>query len=390
MSIKKRRTLKAVSATIVMAIAFVFSFNVFNIDVTASSVADLQSKYDKLEEQQKAIKSQMQQTQKDQTKEEEYQKQLDSQIEVTQNQISILNTQITEINKEIDEKEVQIKQKEEDIKVTYDQFKQRLRAMYMSSDPSMLSMLLGATDMSDFLTRIEIVKRVSNHDQKLISKLKKEKSAIETAKARVEADKEKVSAARANLASKKSSLDLAYQKSKSAINELKLQEEEYKANAAEIDKQMKEAEEEIQRQIAAHQSDGEYVGGEFLWPLPGYSTITSGFGSRWGTTHKGIDISGGGVYGKTIVAANSGTVITAITNDKPGYSYGKYVIIDHGGGKSTLYGHCSALLVSVGEHVERGQAIAKVGSTGWSTGPHLHFEVRINGQAQNPLGYLKR
>ena len=122
----------------------------------------------------------------------------------------------------------------------------------------------------------------------------------------------------------------------------------------------------------------------FRWPLPGYSTITSGFGSRWGSNHTGIDISGGGVYGSPIVAAEAGTVVVAATH----WSYGNYVIVDHGGGYTTLYAHMSSIGCSVGDYVTKGQTIGYVGSTGESTGPHLHFEVRINGTAQNPQNYV--
>ena len=110
---------------------------------------------------------------------------------------------------------------------------------------------------------------------------------------------------------------------------------------------------------------------------------------RWGRMHKGIDIAGSGIYGKPIVAANAGKVIVAFTNDSPGYSYGKYVMIDHGGQNVTLYGHCSKLNVSAGQYVNKGDTIAFVGSTGNSTGPHLHFEIRRNGSTVNPMNYFK-
>ncbi|MDD6034349.1 MAG: peptidoglycan DD-metalloendopeptidase family protein [Oscillospiraceae bacterium] len=130
-------------------------------------------------------------------------------------------------------------------------------------------------------------------------------------------------------------------------------------------------------------SDSE-VHTNFIWPLNGFYTVWCSYGQQTGYFHYGIDISGGGINGADILAAESGTVILAASH----YSYGNYVIIDHGGGYATLYAHASALLVSAGDTVTRGQVIAKVGSTGNSTGPHLHFEVRINGVTQNPLGYV--
>lgn len=122
----------------------------------------------------------------------------------------------------------------------------------------------------------------------------------------------------------------------------------------------------------------------FAWPLSGFTTVWCPYGQQDGYFHYGMDISGGGINGAPILAAESGTVILATSH----YSYGNYVIIDHGGGYTTLYAHASSLLVSVGQQVTKGQTIATVGSTGNSTGPHLHFEVRINGQTQNPLGFV--
>ena len=162
---------------------------------------------------------------------------------------------------------------------------------------------------------------------------------------------------------------------------------------------MQEAKAEINtifQQMQALSDMGEYVGGEFLWPLPGYTHITSNYGDQreyyangsWHVdVHTGTDISGSGVYGKPIVAANSGKVYAATWSN---YGYGNYVIIDHGGGRSTLYGHCSSLAVQQGQDVNQGDVIAYVGSTGNSTGPHLHFEVRINGSPVNAMQYFSR
>lgn len=124
--------------------------------------------------------------------------------------------------------------------------------------------------------------------------------------------------------------------------------------------------------------------GSFLWPVPSLHSITSPFGTRWGEFHKGIDISGSGAYGSTIVASDGGIVSLAGWND----GYGRCVIIDHQNGKRTLYGHCSSLLVTEGEAVSKGQPIARVGSSGNSTGSHLHFEVISSGSNVNPLRYV--
>lgn len=392
----KSTKMKAMSLIAAFAVAVAGSGHFLNFDVTAASVSDLQNQYNQLEQQQRQIQDKMKQTQSDQAKEEEYQKQLDAQIDVTQDQINLLNRQITAINEELAKTEKSISDKSAELEKTYDQFEQRMRAMYMSSDPSMLSILLESKGIGDFLSRVEMVKRVSQHDQELIDSLNKQKTALEQEKSKAQQEKKELEASQASIQAKQTQLNAAYEKSEKAELNLQKMEEQYKANKAKLDAAMEQAEREIQAAIQASQGgsggsgDSPYVGGEFIWPVPGYYNITSGFGSRWGTTHKGIDISSGGIYGKNIVASNSGRVIKVVTNDIPGYSYGKYVMIDHGGGKVTLYGHCSAILVSVGQQVSQGEAIARVGNTGQSTGPHCHFEVRINGVAKNPLNYLTR
>ncbi len=141
-------------------------------------------------------------------------------------------------------------------------------------------------------------------------------------------------------------------------------------------------------------SDADFVGGEWRWPVPGFGHVSSPFGWRtlYGQpdNHIGIDIAKGtqsSIYNATIVASNSGVVKTAIWN--PTYGYGNYIIIDHGGNNFTLYGHCNTLLVGVGDTVAQGQAIATVGTTGNSTGYHLHFEIRLNGTAVDPLPHVQ-
>lgn len=136
----------------------------------------------------------------------------------------------------------------------------------------------------------------------------------------------------------------------------------------------------------------------FAWPAPGFSYISSPFGPRWGRNHNGIDVGDGGIMGGTAVASQAGTVITVVNNCTHNYAknyscgcgggYGNYVIISHDGTYSTVYAHLTTALVSVGDTVEQGDAIGAIGCTGHSTGAHLHFEIRVNGSAQNPLNYV--
>lgn len=129
--------------------------------------------------------------------------------------------------------------------------------------------------------------------------------------------------------------------------------------------------------------------GKFIWPLPSCKMISSDYGYRGGSLHAGIDISGNGVYGKDIIAADGGTVVEVNSTNYYGSGYGYYVVIDHGGGYRTRYAHCSSVLVTLGQKVTQGQLIAKAGDSGNSSGAHLHFEIRINGVPQDPKPYLR-
>ena len=175
------------------------------------------------------------------------------------------------------------------------------------------------------------------------------------------------------MAVKKEELDSQYQMARDKVEDIAAQEQEYLANKAEIQKKLNMLEAEMKAiydEINKESVNVPYTGGTMRWPSPSLSQITTHFGEGG---HTGIDITGG-------------VKVASVQN--PDSGYGKYIIIDHGGGIQTLYAHCSLLSVSVGQTVSAGQQIAQVGSTGWSTGPHIHFEVRKNSQAVNPLAYV--
>ena len=238
-----------------------------------------------------------------------------------------------------------------------------------------------------------------DHSILLVDKLVQDQKDIVAAKEQIEADKNEVSKTKEEIESKENQLNSQLAQAQQEIQDLTQLEEDYYANKDKIEQQKNDIQAQIDKiyeenassnQSGGGSSGGDYVGNGFTWPVPGYPTITSYYGWRFNNTdfHTGIDISGGSVYGKDIVAADSGTVIFATNSYTPGVGYGRYLIIDHGGGMSTLYGHTSQLYVSTGDYVEKGRPIAAVGSTGWSTGPHLHFEIRENGKTVNPLNYL--
>lgn len=358
----------------------------------------LSSRYDELEAQQKAIQAEIDKTKNEKEKTLAQKRQIDNQISGVRQQISLLTDKINLLEGNITEQEEALAQKQQDMEENYQLLKKRLRAMYAAGNASTLGLVLGADSFSEFLSRTQVASRVAQHDRELIETMRDEIKEIEDIKAGIEADKADVESAKSQQAVKQDQLAGQLAETQDMIVDLEQMEKEYLANKAEIDKAMADAQAEIDKIYAElDPSDDVYEGGQLLWPaVRGFSYISCDYGWRFGGTdfHTGIDLAGqnsagSGIYGQPILAAASGTVIYSQTTYTQGRGYGIYLMIDHGSGISTLYGHCSRLAVSTGDKVSRGQVIAYVGSTGWSTGPHLHFEVRVNGSYTNPWPYVK-
>ncbi len=412
--------------------------------VMASSLDDLEAQQERVQAQLDEVNEQIDDLQGKIDEEEAYQSALNEQISLYQDKIALLDGQISSIQDDIDSKQdeidqlqqqidqldTEIEEKQVEIDETYEQFKKRMVALYEAGETSSLAMLLSSSSFADFVTNVQLMQAVSESDEQLVDSLKtqldeqqelqeqqqKAKEETEAALEQIQLDEQELMIQREEQETARSELETAYSESESAQQDMEALKAEYEADrdAKIAEDQQVEAEiQQIYAQLAAQQqaaeeaqqaanndsssssdsSDSSSSGStatvntgdlSFRWPLPGYSTITSGFGYRWGSNHTGIDISGGGVYGAPIVAAEAGTVVVASTH----WSYGNYVIVDHGNGYTTLYAHMSSIGCSVGDYVTKGQTIGYVGSTGDSTGPHLHFEVRINGTAQNPQNYV--
>ena len=325
----------------------------------------------------------------------------------------------------IDENENKLVEVTAELNAKHGVLENRVRDIYINGQISYLDVLFGAQDFGDFLTRMDLLKRVMSRDAELVAEVLQYKNEIVEVGKQLEADRriQEELAAKAEAAkdvqlekvakqqalidlmqNDKDVYDRQYDEMIASSNEVArlIQESKYRAEA-EAEAQRRQAEAEAQRQAAAEagnlvvidEGDGgngdDYVmpptgGGGMIWPLSG--PITSEFGWRthpiFGNArfHSGLDI--GGDYGLPIHAAQSGVVIEA------GWigGYGNTVMIDHGGGISTLYGHNESLAVSVGQHVNQGDVIAYCGSTGNSTGPHCHFEVRLGGEPVSPWDYL--
>lgn len=316
----------------------------------------------------------------------------ESQIGLTRQEIDLLQERIDLLIEQIGIKQDEIEDKESEIDYNFNQYKKRMRATYMAGQSSNLSMLLGASGFTDLLIRSEFIRVTAEHDEALVQSLRKDRAELEEAKEDLNRSLEAVEADQNDLEDKQKELEGQLQITQEDIQSISMLEQEYLNRQAELQAMDQKVQAELDQIYMIIGSSGEYVGGIFGWPVPGYTTITSYYGWRFNNTnfHTGIDIAGSGVYGKSVVASNSGRVAYVQTTYTDGVGYGKYVIVDHGGGYTSLYAHLSSISVSVGDVVTRGVSeIGKVGSTGWSTGPHLHFEVRVDGKHQNPLEYLK-
>lgn len=344
-----------------------------------------------LQNQQKEIEANINKAKSEKEKTLAQKQQIDKQIALTRQQIGLVNDKISLLGSNIEQKEIEIIEKSDQIDENYTLFKKRIRSTYMSGDASSLGLILGADSFYDFLTRSEIVGRMASRDQAVIDQLLADKQAIEAAKTQIESDKAEVESAKEQLDQLTSSLNVQLGQTQQQLQDVTALEEQFKKDKAATQAEMAAIQADIDAIYSKLDSMGDFVGGQFGWPSLRYSNITSYYGWRFNGSdfHTGIDISGANIYGTPVVASNSGKVVFVNTSYTPGKGYGKYLIVDHGGGYTTLYAHNSEIVVSVGDYVTRGQTIAKVGSTGWSTGPHIHFEIRVNGKHTNPLSYLK-
>ena len=314
---------------------------------------------------------------------------VDQQINQLNEEADVLNGIVDGLSDELEQSEARLEEAEKSLDDNFDLAKQRIRSMYEMGDTSYLSIILSSKTLHDFITRVGLVKQIAAYDQKVINTLTESKNTIETETKAIEEKKNAQVSALDSLKNNVSSLKKKQQQSDSLLDAF---DEKTEANLKAIEA-AEAAEAELQAEIRAalkNSSNETFVGGAYLWPVSGYYSITDTFGMRTHPTtgvykmHTGVDIAGSGIRNKPILAANSGTVLKAGWHT----AYGNYVVIDHGGGCSTLYGHASSLNVSAGQKVSRGDVIAYVGSTGYSTGPHLHFEIYENGEYKNPLSFF--
>ena len=385
----RKLVVRSVALVLSLVLAFsVVAFGEWNTAEAASSVTALEKKQDKLNAQIKALEKQLAAAKKSQASAMNQKNILSAQISAYQEDIENTNSLISAYEKQIGEQEQLILQNTADYDGLYEKLKTRIRVMYENGNVSYLEVLLTSASLSDLLSRADIVNAIVDSDNEKLQDLLEARNAIEEAKQKLENTKNNLESKKNELNNKKNQLSKKKNEADALLADLSKQVTANKQNIAQLEAE----EEKIAKEIAAAAKEAsnkkQYVGGSFLWPLPGYTRISSYFGMRTHPItgkyklHTGIDLPA--PKGTAILSANYGTVIRAEYNT----AYGNYVMVDHGGNKKTLYAHMSKMSVKKGDEVSKGQKLGEVGTTGYSTGNHLHFEIIINGSQVNPLNYF--
>lgn len=361
-----------------------------DIDALKGDAADLTS-------QKKELKKKLESLSDDKAQVLKKKDLLDQQINTLLSQISNAEKQISDYAALIAQAEARLADAQQKEQAQYELFCQRVRAMEEAGTVSYWSVIFKATSFSDMLSRLDAVNEVMDADQRVIDELQALQKEISDQQAVLEESKAGAEAVKAELVSQKQELNTQRTAANKLIAQINDNADEYQDTLDAIAREEEEIQDQIvkkSRELAAQQAAAGHASnaalGGYIWPVDSHK-ITSKFGYRpasatngiGSTGHKGVDIGGVG-YTSTIRAAKAGTVIVSQYSS----SYGNYVVISHGSGNTTLYGHMSSRSVSVGAYVNQGDAIGVTGSTGHSTGPHLHFEISENGVRIDPLKYL--
>lgn len=401
------------------------------------SISDLEQQLQQLEQENQKYQKILDDTKSDIAEKEEYKNALVSKVQVLDEKIAVTREKISSLNDDIKEKQDAYDKGLSEVEDQFDALANRLRILYMSGNATDLEIIFGAKDFSDLIDKMELVKSLANSDKELISEIQTKLDELSTKKESLEADKKDLETQQASLKSDQDEfnklisdndeiLKNLYASNSEAQNSLEsaaLQSDEIEAKISQYYAAQKAAAEHAAQASQSSSSSGSSSssssssssgssssgssssgsssvivpsGSGFAWPTPGFVSLSSEwFEDREVYNHGGIDIAGAGIMGTPVVAAADGTVVATNSscthNWGKSYScgcgggYGNYVMISHAGGKMTVYGHLTSLTVSSGQSVSRGQVIGYVGSTGNSTGPHLHYECRLNGVRYNPM-----
>jgi len=353
--------------------------------IANSDAGKLNSQLQNIGSKQKNLNNALNQNKKQQQSVSQRLQSLEMEILKTEDEIATIQRDIKSTELKVNQTLEKLIEAESSIGNKNDLLGERVNVMYRNGNIAYAEVILNSKDFTEILTNLDMVKKIVQHDVDLLKELKEQRDSIEDKKVQLENQRSKLVIMKNSVLEKKKGLQVNRGEQERLRKELQ-------SDKAEITKQLDALEREarlLEDQLRKYQSSGSYVGGQMQWPVPGVSRISSPYGNRIhpilrvNRFHSGIDVPA--PTGRTIVAAGPGKVVLAGNQG----GYGKTVIIDHGGGIMTLYAHNSRLFVSAGQQVSRGQKITAMGSTGMSTGPHLHFEVRVNGKTVDPLSRVR-
>lgn len=414
---------KVISGVLMLAIMATSVFYAF-----AQDVSSLESRQAELEAQNKEYEKILAQKKNEVAKQQEYVDAIVGKVTNVNEEITLSREKISALDDSIKEKSEAIDKANKDLENQMDTLRGRIRAIYMAGDVSSLEVILGAKNFTDFIDKVQLVKSVSDFDKKLMDDIQGQLDAVSEEKSALEDDKKSLESEQKKLEDKQKELSALLEKNQDVLANLQSTKNETANKLAEnldelagLDSEiadyyqkLKEQQKQQQQQQTSSSNNNNSSSGDntytptdttpivsppsnggWIWPCPGFYYRSSTFAEdRGGKGHGALDIAGGGIMGAPVVAVADGTVISSYSSCTHnwgkyyscgcGGGYGNYVMIDHGGGKTVIYGHFSSTAVTTGQHVSAGQVIGYVGSTGYSTGAHLHFECLYYGTRYDP------
>lgn len=348
---------------------------------------DLREKQEELQAEIKKTEQMLNQKKNEESKAVKELRQLNNVLTSTNKELRSTENKLTTTENELSMIEKDLEETDAKLNSNSDILCERLKSMYIKGDAHVLEVVFGSTSITDFLTRWDLFNRVAESDSELIEEIKVELDRYEEQQRITIEKKNALASLKTEQSEKKQQISVASSRQQELVRQVQNDKKAIESALNELEEEDKKIEAEL-RKLA--QQDGNVYGtGKLSWPAPGYSRITSKYGMRrhpilkTNRMHTGVDIAV--PMGGKIAAADDGKVIQASYRG----ANGNMIMINHGNGIVTAYCHLSTYAVKVGDVVVKGQKVGGAGSTGWSTGPHLHFEVRKNGATQNPLNYVK-
>lgn len=394
----KKRILSVV-LVLILALGAVFV-------TSADTLSDLRAEQERLEQEAAEYEAIIADKEGEIAQQEEYVNAIAQKVANVNAQIAVSREKIAAMDEQIAQQEAKQNELNAQVEETLELLRQRIRALYIAGDTSALEIVLGAKDFSDYIDKVQLVEYMAEYEENLIKEIETQLADIAVIVEELEKDKEELEAEKATLEEKQAELNSLLAENEEALASLYGEKQDledmlqsYEDAQTEVNQQIQDYYDSLKKPDSNEDYNTPTYSGNYVWPAPGHSYLSSQFyEERTGYYHGGIDIAGSGFMGTTIVAAASGTVIyseNGCTHNWGKYGscgcgggFGNYVWIDHGGGKATIYAHLSYHTVYTGQYVEAGQVIGYGGSTGYSTGPHLHFECRYYGTKYDPMTEL--